>query len=61
MRRRAAIERAVETAPTEPTRTLGREYLDALEAYAREATQAGSTFVEIQHTMLFATVGQKSA
>jgi hypothetical protein len=37
------------------------EYLETLDAYAREARQAGSTFVEIQNTMLFATLGQKSA
>lgn len=59
-RRRAAVEQAVEAAPTDRTRTLGREYLDALDAYAREAQQAGSAFVEIQNTMLFATLGQKS-
>ncbi|MBI3050548.1 MAG: methyltransferase domain-containing protein [Acidobacteria bacterium] len=60
-RRRAAVEQAIALAPTDGTRTLGRDYLDALDAYAREAHQAGSTFVEIQNTMLFATVGQKSA
>jgi SAM-dependent methyltransferase len=59
-RRRAAVAHAVETAPTEAARTLGREYLEVLEAYAREAKQAGSAFVEIQNTMLFATVGQKT-
>jgi SAM-dependent methyltransferase len=59
-RRRSAVERAMEAAPADGTRTLGREYLDALDAYAREARQAGSTFVEIQNTMLFATLGQKS-
>lgn len=59
-RRRAAIAHAAETAPTEAARTLGREYLEVLDAYAREAKQAGSAFVEIQNTMLFATVGQKS-
>ena len=59
-RRRAAVERAVEVASVEGTRTLGREYLDALDAYTREAQEAGSAFVEIQNTMLFATLGQKS-
>lgn len=59
-RRRAAVERAIETAPKDAVRAVGREYLDALEAYAREATQAGSAFVEVQNTTLFATVGQKS-
>jgi SAM-dependent methyltransferase len=59
-RRRAAIERAVEEAP-DSARAIGMEYLETLDAYAREAQQAGSTFVEIQNTMLFATLGQKSA
>jgi SAM-dependent methyltransferase len=59
-RRRTAVERAVDEASTDAARALGREYLDALAAYAREAQQAGSPFVEIQHTMLFATVGQTS-
>lgn len=58
--RYAAVEQAVDTAPTDATRALGREYLEALDAYAREAQQAGPTFVEIQNTMLFATLGQKS-
>lgn len=60
MRRRSAITHAAETARTDAARTLGREYLEVLEAYAREAKEAGSAFVEIQNTMLFATVGQKS-
>jgi len=58
--RRAAVARVVENAPTPETRALGRDYLETLHAYAREAQQAGSTFVEIQNTMLFATLGQKS-
>jgi len=60
-RRRAAVEHAVAAAPTDGTRALGHDYLDALDAYARDAQLAGSAFVEIQNTMLFATVGQKSA
>jgi hypothetical protein len=31
-----------------------------LTGYEREAGAAGSSFVEIQNTMLFATVGQKA-
>jgi hypothetical protein len=38
---------------------LGRAYAEALERYAQEAAGAGPGFVEIQNTMLFATVGQK--
>jgi len=60
-RRRAAVEQAVETTPSDGARTLGRAYLDALDAYAREAAQAGSAFVEIQNTTLFATLGQRNA
>lgn len=59
-RRRLAVETAIATAAGEGARALGREYLDVLDAYAREARQAGSAFVEIQNTTLFATVGQKS-
>ncbi len=59
VRRRDAVEHAIEQAPTDAVRALGREYRDVLAAYAAEATNAGSAFVEIQNTMLFATVGQK--
>jgi hypothetical protein len=47
-------------AGSDAARWLGREYLDVLAAYEREARQAGPSFVEIQNTLLFATVGQKS-
>ena len=60
VQRRAAIERAVAEAP-HSAGAIGREYLETLDTYAREAQQAGSTFVEIQNTMLFATLGQKGA
>jgi hypothetical protein len=59
-RRRGVAEQLVDQAPSNEVRVLGREYLDALDAYARETAKAGSSFVEIQHTMLFATVGQKA-
>ena len=58
-RRRDAVEQAIEQVPTDAVRALGREYLEVLTSYAAEATSAGSAFVEIQNTMLFATVGQK--
>jgi SAM-dependent methyltransferase len=58
--RLAAVQHMIEGAPTQPVRTLGREYIAALESYAHEATAAGPAFVEIQNTMLFATVGQKT-
>ena len=40
-------------------RAYGDESREALAAYEAEAAAMGSTFVEIQHTMLFATVGQR--
>jgi SAM-dependent methyltransferase len=58
--RRAAIESYLRGARSDAAAWLGREYLDVLLAYEREANAAGSSFVEIQNTMLFATVGQKS-
>jgi hypothetical protein len=57
--RRSIVERALSSGGSDAARWLGRDYLDTLKAYEAEATQAGSSFVEIQHTMLFATVGQK--
>ena len=57
--RRQAVEGLVEQAPSDAVRALGREYLSALAEYERDATEAGSTFVEIQNTMLFATTGQR--
>lgn len=59
--RKADIEHAMEGAPTAAVSATGRTYLNALDVYAREAESAGSAFVEIQNTMLFATVGQKAA
>ena len=60
-RRQEAVARILDAAPTHDVRTLGGQYLTALGAYARQAREAGSSFVEIQNTMLFATVGQKHA
>ena len=58
--RRGVVERALAQVPTEEVRRLGREYLDRLSAYEREATAAGPAFVEIQNTLLFATLGQRT-
>ena len=58
--RREAVEGALRTARSDAAAWLGREYLDVLTGYEREANAAGSSFVEIQNTMLFATVGQKA-
>ena len=57
--RRLAVERALGPGASDAARWLGREYLEVLNAYESEAQQAGSSFVEIQNTMLFATVGQR--
>jgi SAM-dependent methyltransferase len=38
-------------------RSIGEEWLRALEQYAEDSAQAGPAFLEIQHTMLVATVG----
>jgi SAM-dependent methyltransferase len=58
--RRAGVEQAVAEAHGEAARALGRAYLDALARYEADAEKAGSAFVEIQNTMLFATVGQRA-
>jgi len=57
--RRGVVENALSAGASDAARWLGRDYLDTLTAYETEAKKAGSSFVEIQHTMLFATVGQK--
>jgi SAM-dependent methyltransferase len=57
--RRQAIEQALSRTTSDAASWLGREYLDVLTTYEREARDAGASFVEIQNTMLFATVGQK--
>jgi SAM-dependent methyltransferase len=57
--RRARLERLVAQASSDEARALGRDYLVLFDAYRAEAEQTGPSFVEIQNTMLFATVGQK--
>jgi SAM-dependent methyltransferase len=58
--RRGAVTAAMAKAPDESLRRLGADYLKAIEQYARDAAGAGASFVEIQNTMLFATVGQRA-
>jgi len=58
--RREAVTAAIAKAPDESLRRLGADYLKSIERYAREASNAGPSFVEIQNTMLFATVGQRA-
>ena len=58
-KRRKAATAGIETATDDNVRTLGKEYLAAIEEYARAADAAGPAFVEIQNTLLVATVGQR--
>ena len=57
--RRKAATAAIETAADDNLRALGTDYLAAIEEYARAAEAAGPGFVEIQNTLLVATVGQR--
>ena len=57
--RRQTIEQAIAAAGDVGLRRLGQDYLKLLDTYAEEAKAAGPAFVELQNTMLFATVGQK--
>jgi SAM-dependent methyltransferase len=59
--RRDALRQALDFAAAAPAlKGLGRAYAEALERYARDAAAAGSSFLEIQNTMLFATAGTKN-
>ena len=57
--RRDAVTTALDATTDATVRALGTRYLDTLARYEREAAREGATFVEIQNTMLFATVGQR--
>jgi hypothetical protein len=57
--RRTVVRAAIAKAPDEAIRRLGADFLKAIDQYARDASTAGPAFVEIQNTMLFATVGQR--
>jgi SAM-dependent methyltransferase len=57
--RKEAIEAAIAQAPGESLRRLGSDFAAAVAHYGREATAAGSSFVEIQNAMLFASVGER--
>lgn len=58
--RRHAVQDAIDRAPGESIRRLGQDYLKLIDRYASAAGTAGAAFVEIQNTMLFATVGQRA-
>jgi SAM-dependent methyltransferase len=59
--RRAAIAAAVGDARTDEARQAGEALIAALEQYADEGAAAGPAFLEVQHTMLFATTGHRHA
>lgn len=58
--RQRRVQRAIENSGDDGARALGRDYLKVIDEYRAEAADAGRAFVEIQTTMLFATVGQRS-
>ncbi len=58
--RRRQVAGAIESAPRGSAGDIGAEYLRSIDEYAAQAASAGPAFVEIQNTMLFATVGQRA-
>ena len=58
--RRTTVREAITKTPDEGLRRLGADFLKGIDHYARDADAAGPSFVEIQNTMLFATVGQRA-
>jgi SAM-dependent methyltransferase len=58
--RKEAIAALINNTPAEPIRRLADEFQKLLTRYAEQATKAGSSFVEIQNTLLFATAGIRS-
>ena len=57
--RQTSLQAEIDRAPDEAIRRLGHDYLKTLNRYAAAAAAAGPAFVEIQNTLLFATVGQR--
>jgi ubiquinone/menaquinone biosynthesis C-methylase UbiE len=58
--RRDAVRAALTTTADARVLELGRSYLQTLDAYERDAAGLGANFVEIQHTILVATVGHRT-
>jgi SAM-dependent methyltransferase len=58
--RRDAVERALQGVSDKIAARIGHDYLDVLQQYEQDAAHAGRSFVEIQNTMLFATLGQRT-
>jgi SAM-dependent methyltransferase len=57
--RREVVESVIAAANAGGVRQLGAEYLETVRQYQHEAAAAGPSFVEIQNTLLFATLGQR--
>jgi SAM-dependent methyltransferase len=57
--RRRAVEALARGVTADALTSLADRYLARLDDYEREAREAGRSFVEIQSTLLFATVGQR--
>ena len=58
--RQQAVEHALDDIADRAVIAQGRHYLQTLAEYEEDASAAGANFVEIQNTMLFATVGQRT-
>lgn len=58
--RRQAVQKALATIADAAVVDLGNAYLETLARYEQDAARAGANFVEIQNTMLFASVGQRT-
>jgi SAM-dependent methyltransferase len=58
--RRESVERALQSIADNAAVHIGQDYLDVLRQYEEDALHAGRSFVEIQNTMLFATLGQRT-
>jgi hypothetical protein len=57
--RRTAVQQVIADAREARVRAYGDQSLQAIAAYEADARQMGTAFVEIQNTMLFATVAQR--
>jgi SAM-dependent methyltransferase len=58
--RREAVRAALGVVQDAAVAELGNTYLETLTRYEQDAARAGANFVEIQNTMLFASVGQRT-
>jgi SAM-dependent methyltransferase len=58
--RRAPVDLALASSSSPDVRAAAEAYLAALEQYREDSRAAAERCVEIQHTTLFATVGQKA-